>query len=171
MGDMIAQCRTCEPPWWGHCPACEMPRRDRMKSRDPAEVPAPPSLPQPLSLPRPQEEGHSSRFGAALSEGVSADDGGRSAVGPRRCMGYLWIVGGRRAGRMSFVTFWGGSLVVDGARVFSIILIYPLAGRRGARRCRPCHPRRREEGRPGHEDVGGQLWSLRWRPCGSREDR
>ena len=42
---------------------------------------------------------HSSRFGAALSEGVSADDWGRSAEGPRRCMGYLWILGGRRAVR------------------------------------------------------------------------
>ena len=118
-----------------------------------------------------RDGGHSSRCGAALSEGVSADDWGRSAEGPRRCMGYLWIVGGRRAGRMSFVTFWGGSLVVDGARVFSIILIYPLAGRRGARRCRRCHPRRGAEGRPGQEDVGGQLWSPQWRPSGSREDR
>ena len=33
------------------------------------------------------------------SEGVSADDWGRSAEGPRRCMGYLWILGGRRAVR------------------------------------------------------------------------
>ena len=112
-GDMIAQCRTCDPTWWGYCgPECESQKRDRMKSRDPADVPAPPSLPQPLSLPSRQEEGHSSRFGAALSEGVSADDGGRSAEGPRRCMGYLWIVGGRRAGQRSFVTLRGGSLVV-----------------------------------------------------------
>ena len=29
---------------------------------------------------------HSSRFGAVLSEGVSADDGGRWAEGLRRCM-------------------------------------------------------------------------------------
>ena len=57
-----------------------------------------------------RDGGHSSRCGAALSEGVSADDWGRSAEGPRRCMGYLWIVGGRRAGRRSFVTFRGGSL-------------------------------------------------------------
>ena len=43
--------------------------------------------------------GHASRCGAVLSEGVSADDWGRSAEGPRRCMGYLWILGGRRAVR------------------------------------------------------------------------
>ena len=54
-GYMIAQCRTCDPTWWGCCLECESQKRDRMKSRDPAEVPAPPSLPQPLSLPRPQE--------------------------------------------------------------------------------------------------------------------
>ena len=46
-----------------------------------------------------RDGGHSSRCGAALSEGVSADDWGRSAEGPRRCMGYLWILGGRRAVR------------------------------------------------------------------------
>ena len=46
-----------------------------------------------------RDGGHSLRFGAALSEGVSADDWGRSAEGPRRCMGYLWILGGRRAVR------------------------------------------------------------------------
>ena len=44
-----------------------------------------------------RDGGHSSRCGAALSEGVSADDWGRSAEGPRRCMGYLWILGGRRS--------------------------------------------------------------------------
>ena len=46
-----------------------------------------------------RDGGHSSRCGAALSEGVSANDWGRSAEGPRRCMGYLWILGGRRAVR------------------------------------------------------------------------
>ena len=42
-----------------------------------------------------RDGGPSSRCGAALSEGVSADDWGRSAEGPRRCMGHLRIVGGR----------------------------------------------------------------------------
>ena len=46
-----------------------------------------------------RDGGHSSRCGAAFSEGVSADERGRSAEGPRRCMGYLWILGGRRAVR------------------------------------------------------------------------
>ena len=84
-GDMIAQCRTCEPPWWGHCPACESQNRDRMKSRDPAEVPAEERVTFfRLWAGGGRDGGPSSRFGAALSEGVSADDSGRSAEGPRR---------------------------------------------------------------------------------------
>ena len=101
MGDTIGQCRTCEPPWWGHCPACEMPRRDRMKSRDPAEVPAEERVTFfRLWAGGGRDGGPSSRFGAALSEGVSADDSGRSAEGPRPCMGFLWILGGRGAGQI-----------------------------------------------------------------------
>ena len=46
-----------------------------------------------------RDGGHSSRCGAALSEGVSADDWGRSAEGPRQCMGYVLVLGGRRAVR------------------------------------------------------------------------
>ena len=38
-----------------------------------------------------RDGGHSSRVGAALSEGVSADDWGRWGEGPRRCTGYLWM--------------------------------------------------------------------------------
>ena len=46
-----------------------------------------------------REGGNSSSHGADLSKGCSADDGGRSAEGPRRCMGHLGILGGRRAVR------------------------------------------------------------------------
>ena len=61
-----------------------------------------------------REGGNSSSHGADLSKGCSADDGGRSAEGPRRCMGHLRIVGGRRLGRRSFVRFRGVFFVVDG---------------------------------------------------------
>ena len=54
-----------------------------------------------------REGGNSSSHGADLSKGGSVDDGGRSAEWPRRCMGHLWIVGGRRVGRRSFVRFRG----------------------------------------------------------------